>query len=49
MGRLGLSVVMCVLLVSVGSPCLADYQAEVTADNPSSWWRFEDASSSKSN
>jgi hypothetical protein len=36
---------MCVVLVLVGSPCLADYEAEVTADNPTSWWRFEDPSS----
>jgi len=49
MGRLGLSVVMCVFLDFVGNTCLADfvadYVAEVTADNPTSWWRFEDASS----
>lgn len=45
MGRLGLSVMVYVLLVFVGRACLADYVAEVTADNPTSWWRFEDASS----
>ena len=38
-------VVVGAMSVLVGSPCLADYVAEVTADNPTSWWRFEDASS----
>lgn len=39
-------IVMIVFLSAmVGSPCLADYVAEVTADKPASWWRFEDASS----
>lgn len=51
MGRRSFSTMMCVLLAFVGSPGLADYVAdyvaEVTADNPASWWRFEDSSSAE--
>lgn len=45
MRRLSVPMSMCVVLVVIGSPCLADYEAEVTADNPTCWWRFEDPSS----
>jgi len=45
MRRFGLAVLMFVLLWLFGSPCLADYETEVAADNPTAWWRFEDASS----
>ena len=45
MERSALTLALFFLLVLVGSPCSADYVAEVTADNPMAWWRFEDASS----
>ena len=45
MRRLSASAITFALLALFVSPCLADYVGEVTADNPLSWWRFEDASS----
>jgi hypothetical protein len=45
MVRSALTLTLFFLLVLVGKPCPADYVAEVTADNPMAWWRFEDASS----
>jgi hypothetical protein len=42
----GTRVVVAVLFIALSSaPGLADYVAEVSADNPVAWWRFEDASS----
>ena len=45
MERSALTLTLFFLLVLVANSCLADYVAEVTADNPTAWWRFEDASS----
>ncbi len=44
--RLLVIVAIAILTVVAPSIATADYAAEVTADNPSSWWRFEDVSSS---
>jgi len=38
--------VMGLLVGTASGPVAADYVAEVTADNPFAWWRFEDAGSS---
>jgi hypothetical protein len=33
------------VLILFASPCPAEYEAEVAADTPTCWWRFEDPSS----